>query len=73
MSTSLSRCVSSILSTSSNAQPQVNAFCLPNKEVFVYTGLLDLLPEDDHILAAVIGHEVAHVLQRHGVENMGVS
>lgn len=41
--------------------------------MFVYTGLLDLLPDDDAMLAAVLAHEVAHVVERHSVENLGVS
>ncbi|WVR00221.1 hypothetical protein IAU59_007363 [Kwoniella sp. CBS 9459] len=52
--------------------PQMNAFALPSKDVFVYTGLLAALPEgDDSLLAAVLAHEIAHVAQRHSVENMG--
>ncbi|OCF38165.1 metalloendopeptidase [Kwoniella heveanensis BCC8398] len=52
--------------------PQMNAFALPSKDVFVYTGLLATLPEgDDSMLAAVLAHEIAHVAQRHSVENMG--
>lgn len=39
----------------------------------MYTGLLDLLPKDDAMLAAVLAHEVAHVVERHSVENLGVS
>jgi Zn-dependent protease with chaperone function len=39
----------------------------------VYTGLLDTLPDDDAMLAAVLGHEIAHVMERHSVENLGVS
>jgi Zn-dependent protease with chaperone function len=38
----------------------------------VYTGLLKSLPEDDTMLAAVLAHEIAHVAERHSVENMGV-
>lgn len=55
------------------SKPQINAFALPSKDVFVYTGLLDTLPDDDAMLAAVLGHEIAHVVERHSVENMGVS
>ncbi|KAL7418463.1 hypothetical protein Q5752_006921 [Cryptotrichosporon argae] len=52
--------------------PQLNAFALPSKDVFVYTGLLNTLPEnDDSMLAAVLAHEIAHVAQRHSVENLG--
>lgn len=36
-------------------------------QVVVFTGLLDLLGPDDDQLAAVMAHEVAHVLARHQV------
>ncbi|WVQ84705.1 hypothetical protein IAT38_006861 [Cryptococcus sp. DSM 104549] len=51
--------------------PQVQAFALPSKDIFVYTGLLNTLPGDDTMLAAVLSHEIAHVVQRHSVENLG--
>jgi predicted Zn-dependent protease len=50
----------------------VNAFALPGGKVFVYTGLMRLARSDDE-LAAVIGHEVAHVTLRHGAERMSQS
>ena len=46
---------------------QLNAFALPGGKVGVYTGLLKLAESDDE-LAAVMGHEVAHVSSRHGAE-----
>ncbi|MFT3828776.1 MAG: M48 family metallopeptidase [Opitutaceae bacterium] len=46
---------------------QVNAFALPGGKVGVYTGLLALAGSDDE-LAAVMGHEIAHVSARHGAE-----
>ncbi|WOO79224.1 Metalloendopeptidase OMA1, mitochondrial [Vanrija pseudolonga] len=49
----------------------LNAFALPSKDLFIYTGLLDTLPKDDTMLAAVLSHEIAHVAQRHAVENLG--
>jgi Zn-dependent protease with chaperone function len=52
--------------------PMVQAFTLPNGSVYVTTGLLSLL-EDESQLAAVLGHETAHVFQRHGyLENRSV-
>ncbi|MCW8195011.1 M48 family metallopeptidase [Proteobacteria bacterium 005FR1] len=42
----------------------VNAFALPGKKIGVFTGLLDVA-ENQHQLAAVIGHEIAHVLADH--------
>ena len=56
-----------------DAQPQLNAFALPSRDIFVYTGLLKTLPDDDAMLAAVLAHEIAHVTERHSVENLGVS
>jgi len=44
-----------------------NAFVLPNGKIGVTTGLLGLVRNDDQ-LAAVIGHEVAHVVARHAAE-----
>lgn len=52
--------------------PMVQAFALPNGSVYVTTGLLSLL-EDESQLAAVLGHETAHVFERHGYfENRSV-
>lgn len=48
---------------------QINAFALPGGKVGVYTGLLKVADTDDR-LAAVIGHEIAHVTARHGAERM---
>lgn len=47
----------------------INAFCLPGGKVAVYTGLLPVA-QDDAGLAAVIGHEVAHAIARHGGERL---
>ena len=48
---------------------EANAFCLPGGKVFVYTGLFKYAANDDE-LAAVMGHEIAHALARHGAERM---
>jgi len=47
----------------------LNAFALPGGKVGVYAGLIDLLDDDDE-LAAVIGHEIGHVVARHGGKRM---
>lgn len=47
----------------------VNAFALPGGKVVVFTGLLKYT-QNESGLATVLGHEVAHALQRHGVERM---
>ena len=49
--------------------PEVNAFALPGGKVGVYTGLLQLA-ESDAELATVMGHEIGHVIARHGAERM---
>lgn len=46
-----------------------NAFALPGGKVGVNTGLFKAAKNDDQ-LAAVIGHEVAHAIARHGAERM---
>ena len=46
---------------------EANAFCLPGGNVGVYTGILPVT-QDESGLAAVIGHEVAHAVARHGAE-----
>jgi metalloendopeptidase OMA1, mitochondrial len=45
----------------------VNAFALPGGKVAVFTGLLKYT-QSEAGLATVMGHEVAHALQRHGAE-----
>jgi len=49
--------------------PQVNAFALPGGKIGVYTGLLKVADNQDQ-LAAVMGHEVAHVIAQHGNERL---
>jgi predicted Zn-dependent protease len=44
-----------------------NAFALPGGKVGVNTGILEIT-QDEAGLATVIGHEVAHVVARHGAE-----
>ena len=48
---------------------QVNAFALPGGKMGVYTGLLDVAETDDQ-LAAVVAHEIAHVMAEHANERM---
>ncbi len=47
----------------------VNAFALPGGHIYVYSGLLKLA-SDEAELAGVLGHEVAHVSQRHIAERL---
>lgn len=47
--------------------PQLNAFALPGGEVFVFRALADSLRTPGE-LAALLGHELAHVERRHGTQ-----
>jgi len=49
--------------------PQVNAFALPGGKIGVYTGILKVAISADQ-LAAIIGHEVGHVIERHSNERL---
>ncbi|KAB5554777.1 peptidase family M48-domain-containing protein [Coniochaeta sp. 2T2.1] len=49
-----------------------NAFVLPGGKVFVYSGILPLVRNDDG-LAAVLGHEIAHNVADHIGERMSQS
>jgi predicted Zn-dependent protease len=46
----------------------VNALAVPGGHVYVTRGLLDQARPDDHELAGVIGHEIAHVSRRHSAK-----
>lgn len=48
---------------------EANAFALPGGKVAVYTGLFPIA-QDTAGLAAVMGHEVGHVLARHAAERL---
>ncbi len=47
----------------------VNALAVPGGYIYLFKGLVDLMPTDDE-LAGVIGHEVGHVVRRHSVKQM---
>lgn len=51
---------------------EVNAFALPGGKIGVYSGLLKVAKNQEQ-LAAVISHEVAHVLARHGNERVSTA
>lgn len=51
---------------------EVNAVSAPGGYVFLTTGLLKTL-EDEEELAAVLAHEAAHIAERHGVKTIKAS
>lgn len=71
------QCVASAITMQTGGQWEVvvfedeslNAFALPGNKIGVHTGLINLVDNQDQ-LAAVIGHEVGHVLSRHSNERL---
>jgi len=47
----------------------INAFCLPGGKVAFFTGILKHTQNETGV-ATVMGHEVTHAIQRHGVERI---
>jgi beta-barrel assembly-enhancing protease len=47
----------------------INAFALPGGQVFLTAGLMRQL-DNEAQLAAVLGHEIGHVIGRHGAEHI---
>lgn len=50
--------------------PQINAFVLPGGKVGFFRGLLEFSGRSAEEVAAVMGHEVGHVVARHSAERM---
>lgn len=48
---------------------QINAFALPGGKIGVYTGILNVTENADQ-LAAIVGHEIAHVIAQHSNERL---
>lgn len=48
---------------------EVNAMAAPGGFIYVYKGLVDLMPTDDE-LAGIIGHEIGHVVERHSMAQL---
>ena len=44
-----------------------NAWCMPGGKIAVYTGILKIT-KNEHGLASVMGHEVAHAVAKHSIE-----
>ncbi|KAF9162259.1 hypothetical protein DFQ26_003726 [Actinomortierella ambigua] len=51
---------------------EINACSVgPPRLIFVNSGLMEFVENDEDLLAAVIAHEMAHVIQRHTMETHG--
>ncbi len=50
----------------------VNAFALPGGQCFITYALFERLQTEDQ-LAGIMGHEIGHVIERHGAERMAKS
>jgi predicted Zn-dependent protease len=49
----------------------LNAFALPGKKIGVHSGMVAFATRDE--LAAVMGHEIGHVLAHHGAERVSLN
>lgn len=52
-----------------NEPETLNAFATPGGYIYVYTGLIKYLQDEDH-LAGVLAHEIAHADKRHSVKQL---
>ncbi|MGA9177099.1 MAG: M48 family metalloprotease [Desulfobacterales bacterium] len=50
-------------------QPFANAYACPSGYIFITKGLLQLIKNEGE-LAAVLGHEIAHVVYQHGMQEL---
>jgi predicted Zn-dependent protease len=49
--------------------PEINAFAIPGGHIYVNRGLIERADQASE-LAGVLGHEIAHVTERHGLEQL---
>ncbi|GFO03230.1 metalloendopeptidase oma1, mitochondrial [Plakobranchus ocellatus] len=52
--------------------PMVNACVLPTGDMFVFNGILEIANTQDQ-LAIILGHEMAHAVLEHGVEELSLA
>ncbi len=47
-----------------------NAFAWPGGKILIYTGIFEHFVKNDAELAAVLGHEITHLLERHAIKRI---
>jgi len=45
-----------------------NAWCMPGGKIAVYSGILEVINNNNNGLAVIMGHEIAHAVAKHSVE-----
>ena len=53
--------------------PDVNAWCMAGGRMAIHGGMFTRLRIDDHELAQIMGHEIAHAIANHTAESMSMS
>ena len=51
---------------------EVNAFVMANGKIYVFTGMLNTV-QNDNELAGILGHEIAHAILNHSAEMLSMS
>ncbi|KAG0213672.1 hypothetical protein BGX28_003825 [Mortierella sp. GBA30] len=60
-----------VLKTYISEDDEINAYALLSRVILVSSGLLRFIDNDEDMVAAVIAHELAHVIQKHNHEDYG--
>ncbi len=50
---------------------EINAFACPGGYIYIYSGLLKIM-DNEAQLAAVLGHEIGHVVARHSIQRLQI-
>ena len=50
--------------------PEINAYAYPGGPIFITSAMLNRLSLNDNEVAAVLGHEIGHIIHRHSIKNI---